>query len=165
MIAPSAEETPIRGGEEPGEYAVRQALAKARSAAVSCRDGVVIGADTIVVAGGRVIGKPADRDDARRILGELSGTTHRVVTGVALVDGAAGRETARAVSTEIVMAPMSAEEIDGYVSSGEADGKAGAYAIQETADRFVREVRGSFTNVVGLPMEALDEMLKEMLDG
>ena len=168
VVDPAGDESAARGDGTPEGLAVERASIKARSAAGQLGSGLVVGADTIVVLAGRVIGKPADRGDAKRMLSELSGTTHRVITGVSVVDAASGRELTRAVSTGIVMAPMSAAEIDEYVSSGEADGKAGAYAIQETADRFVREVRGSFTNVVGLPMEALEEMLAEMrevLDG
>ena len=92
----------------------------------------------------------------------LSDSTHRVVTGVYIIDTESGRRWGRAVSTGIVFGYMTDEEIDAYVESGEAMGKAGAYAIQETGDRFVRRVEGSLTNVVGLPMEAVAEMLEVM---
>jgi septum formation protein len=162
VAEPPPEEEPAAPGASPESVALGRARSKARAVAASLREGIVIGADTIVNLDGRLIGKPADRADAARILGQLAGTTHRVVTGVVLVDAAGGAELARAVSTGVRMAGMSPSEIDEYVASGEADGKAGAYAIQETADRFVREVEGSFTNVVGLPTEALAEMLDEM---
>ena len=162
ISAPATDESAEQGDGTPESLAVARASAKARSAAERLDSALVIGADTIVVLGERIIGKPADREDARRILRELSGTAHRVVTGLALIDAASGMEITRAESTEIVMESMSQDDIEEYVSSGEADDKAGAYAIQETGDRFVRSVNGSLTNVVGLPMEALEEMLNQM---
>jgi len=147
----------------PADAATAVALRKALAAAGRVPGAVVIAADTIVVApGGVILGKPADAEDARRMLSRLSGSTHSVITGVAVIDTATGARETRAVETEIVFGRMSERDIDRYVESGEAMGKAGAYAIQERADRFVREVRGSFTNVVGLPMEALGEMLESL---
>ena len=160
--SPLCEEAGFPPGADPELSAARAAEAKAASVASRLAKGVVIGADTIVVLAGEIIGKPADRADARRILGRLSGSTHRVVTGVCVIDAASGRRLSRTVSTEVVLGEMSASEIDRYVESGESDGKAGAYAIQESGDRFVKELRGSLTNVVGLPMEALREMLLEL---
>ena len=124
------------------------------------RAGLVLGADTAVELAGRMIGKPADEADARRILSELSGSVHHVLTGLALVDAAAGRRWLACDSTAVRMRPMTAEEIAAYVASGEAMGKAGAYALQETGDRYVESIEGSWTNVVGLPMELLERMLK-----
>jgi len=124
------------------------------------RAGLVLGTDTAVELGGRMIGKPADEADARRILSELSGSEHHVLTGLALVDAAGGRRWIAHDSTAVRMRPMTADEIAAYVASGEAMGKAGAYALQETADRYVESIRGSWTNVVGLPMELLERMLK-----
>jgi septum formation protein len=94
------------------------------------------------------------------MLGKLSGTTHRVVTGVCVLrDGRAAVESA---STSVTLRAMTSAEIEGYVASGECFDKAGAYAIQETADRFVTRVDGSWTNVVGLPMELLERMLRDL---
>jgi septum formation protein len=124
------------------------------------RAGLVLGADTAVELGGRMIGKPADEADARRILAGLSGSVHHVLTGLALVDVAACRRWLAHDSTAVRMRPMAAEEIAAYVASGEAMGKAGAYALQETGDRYVESIQGSWTNVVGLPMELLERMLK-----
>lgn len=160
--AADVDETPPEG-KAPEDAAVEVARRKAEAVAKLEAGKVVVGADTIVVsAAGRVLGKPDDDRHAREMLGELSGTAHTVITGVYIVDTLTGMEVGRAVSTGIVFAEMSEADIHEYVSSGEATGKAGAYAIQETADRFVRDVRGSFTNVVGLPMEALGEMLEEL---
>ncbi len=162
VVAPEADED-LAGAEGTAEeIALRLAELKARSVAGAMTSGIVIGADTIVVLDGEIIGKPDGRDDARSILGRLSDSTHQVVTGLAVIDASSGAIFERVVSTEIVMDAMSDDDIDGYVNSGESDGKAGAYAIQETGDRFVREVRGSFSNVVGLPMEALAETLDEI---
>jgi len=142
------------------------------------RKGLVLGADTAVELGGRIIGKPRDEDEARQILSALvatgdstgrAGSVHRVLTGLALVAPGVGRSpqaTRRGErwlahdATAVHMGPMSADEIHAYVASGEAMGKAGAYALQETGDRFVERIEGSFTNVVGLPMELLERMLK-----
>lgn len=148
---------------QPDEYVETLASMKVRAAAAEhdLDDGLVLGADTTVEADGRLVGKPVDPDDARRILWELSRTAHRVLTGLALLDLGRDRELARHESTRIRMRPMTAEEIDAYVAGGEAMGKAGAYALQETGDRFVEEIDGSFTNVVGLPMRLLERMLRE----
>ena len=120
----------------------------------------VLGADTIVALGRRVIGKPRDSADARRILESLSGTSHAVITGVALLAGR--RRRIASETTHVRMRPMSDAEIGEYIASGEWVDKAGAYAIQETGDRFVARLEGSFSNVVGLPMDLVTKMLAEM---
>ncbi len=145
----------------PEAYARCLAERKAMAGAATLSAGWVLGADTIVVVGGRILGKPASRDEARAMLGRLSGTRHEVITGVCLCDAGTGARIVEAGVTEIVMRPMDPAEVDAYVDSGESDGKAGAYAIQETGDRFVERIDGSYTNVVGLPMELLDRMLQE----
>jgi septum formation protein len=123
-------------------------------------EGLVLGADTIVELAGRIIGKPADKADAQRILSQLSGSEHHVLTGLALVDVAKRRRLLAHDITRIRMRRITPEEIDAYVAGGEAMGKAGAYAIQETGDRYVETIDGSLTNVVGLPMELLERMIK-----
>lgn len=134
------------------------ALANARAKALAVPGDVVLGADTVVAVGHRLLGKPRDAEDARRILKTLSGTTHSVVTAVVLAAG--GRTLERSVETRVTMRPMSEEEISAYVASGESMGKAGAYAIQEKGDRFVTRVEGPWDNVVGLPVEAVRELLR-----
>lgn len=152
----------VRDGADPGREAERLAVAKASEVAARTPPAIVIGADTLVELGGEIIGKPRDRAHAVEMLRRLSGTTHRVITGICVVDNRHGEATAETavVSTAISMRPISDEQIRAYVESGEADGKSGAYAIQETADRYVLKVEGSFTNVVGLPTERLGEMLR-----
>jgi septum formation protein len=159
---PPIEDRGARAALSPGAYVESLAYFKAMAAVDACglKEGLVLGADTVVVLEGRIIGKPADEADARRILSELSGSEHEVLTGLALVDLAAGRRLLAHDATRIRMRRISREEIDAYVAGGEAMGKAGAYAIQETGDRYVERVDGSRTNVVGLPMELLERMLK-----
>ena len=142
---------------EPAEAYVRR-VAREKAAAVAGE--LVLGADTAVVLAGQILGKPADEADARRILSELSGSEHHVLTGLALLEPDSGRRWIAHDDTRIRMRAMSPAEIDAYVASGEAMGKAGAYAIQETGDRYVESIDGSLTNVVGLPMELLERMLK-----
>ncbi|MEK7732222.1 MAG: Maf family protein, partial [Planctomycetota bacterium] len=124
-------------------------------------DGWVLAADTIAALGGRVFGKPADRDDARRILKSLSGTTHQVITGVTLLDASSGVRLIRHDSTNVIMRRLTDSEIEDYLDSGAWEGKAGAYGIQDKGDAFVERIEGSFTNVVGLPMELVARMLDE----
>ncbi len=122
---------------------------------------LVLAADTVVALGRRLLGKAADADEARAILAALSGTSHRVVTGVCAIALPERRATAFAVTTRVAMRRWTRAEREAYVRSGEWKGKAGAYAIQETADRFVTRIDGSLTNVVGLPMERVARLLAE----
>ena len=159
---PPIDDRGVSAAVSPGAHAESLAYLKAMAAIQAHRltEGLVLAADTIVELAGRIIGKPRDAADARRILSELSGSQHRVITGLALVDVAARRRVLAHAVTGIRMRRMSPEEIDAYVAGGEALGKAGAYALQETGDRFVETIDGSLTNVVGLPMELLERMLK-----
>jgi septum formation protein len=159
---PPIDDRAVTGAPSTGAYVESLAYLKAMAAIEvhGLTEGLVLGADTAVELAGRIIGKPADAADARRILSDLSGSQHAVVTGLALVDLATGRRLLAHDVTRVRMRRMTAEEIDAYVSSGEALGKAGAYALQETGDRYVEELQGSATNVVGLPMALLERMLK-----
>ena len=135
---------------------------KARAVAREWTGGpaVVLGADTEVVLDGRYLGKPRDAADAARMLRELRGRTHEVVTGLALVDAPSGREETLAVTTRVTMIDAGAEEIAAYVATGEPLDKAGAYAVQGLGARLVARVDGCFTNVVGLPVETTGRLLK-----
>jgi septum formation protein len=136
-------------GEPPDEYVRRLAWTKA-SASWEERDEIVLGADTVVVLDQEVLEKPRDVEDARRMLNLLSGREHVVITGICLLHpGGAMVDT---VSTTVRFVPLSAEEIDAYVASGEPMDKAGAYAIQGLASKFVESIDGCFFNVVGLPV-------------
>jgi len=145
----------------PRGWAEALAHFKARSVQEFHHERWILGADTVVSLRGRMLGKPADSDEARRMLQSLSSTRHSVITGVALLAGG-GRRLIASDTSHITMRAMAPEEIEQYVESGEWIGKAGAYAIQETADRFIEIVEGSFTNVVGLPMELVERMMHEL---
>ena len=161
LVRPANVDETVQPGERSGEYVERLAREKAEAVASVCADtDVILGADTIVVIENQLIGKPADEDDAARMLRMLSGKWHEVLTGVALI---AGSETRTGVATtRVKFVSLSDDEIDWFVASGEPRDKAGAYAIQGLASRFVERIEGSYTNVVGLPVETVWRLLKEM---
>ena len=136
-------------GESPEEFVRR--LSKEKAEACNCVNGdTVLGADTIVCVEGEVLGKPADADDAVRMLQQLAGRDHLVLTGICL--SAKDRLISDVAETRVWFAPMSAKEIHDYVLTGEPMDKAGAYAIQGFASRFVYRIEGCYQNVVGLPV-------------
>ncbi|MHC4317526.1 MAG: Maf family protein [Planctomycetota bacterium] len=141
------------------DVAVTNACRKAISVADAHRDATVIGADTVVALGNRRFGKPADASEAAAMLGELSGKTHEVTTGVCLVRRSAGELTVFADTTRVTFHELTARQIRDYIDRVHVLDKAGAYAIQEGGDALVRQISGSFTNVVGLPVERLREVL------
>ncbi len=145
--------------ETASDYALRVAAAKALAAGANNPGQLTLGADTDVVLDGQILGKPVDAADAARMLALLSGRTHQVISAVVLMQGAR-RESALTV-TEIDFVELSAQKIATYVASGESMGKAGAYGIQGAAACFVRNVRGSYTGVVGLPMAETCELLRQ----
>jgi septum formation protein len=120
-------------------------------------DDLILGADTIVTLEGEVLGKPADRDDARRMLKRLSGRSHRVYTGVCLM--AFNQKTVFAQWADVTVAPLTEEEISVYVETGECDDKAGAYAVQGLGSRFIEKIDGDYYTVVGLPVQNLYRVL------
>ena len=157
------DETPIDG--EPAEiYVERLAIEKANAVAGMAVDSLVLGADTTVVIDGGIIGKPEDPEDARRMIGELSGRWHDVITGVALVS-VTDSET-RSVSgiqrTGVKFVRMSDAEIDYLVEHGDPLDKAGAYAVQAQAALFIEEIRGDYWNVVGLPVSLVYSLLQDI---
>jgi len=135
------------------------ALRKAAEVAARVGDGLVLGADTIVECDGRLLGKPRDRDEARRFLRLLSGRSHLVTTALALVEAGGGRTVTGQEVTEVCVRPLMAEEIDAYVGTDEPLDKAGGYAIQGAGGAFIGGIKGSFTNVVGLPLGRLRALL------
>jgi len=185
-------EDAIGAASLPEELVAAKARAKAAHVAAALSlpyPAVAIGADTIVAAGDEIVGKPMDRGEAVSILTRLSGTRHRVISGLCLwpvtqrMKDEGGRMNAGVMrpafihgeksfilhpstgvaTTWVQMRRMSAEQIQAYVASGESDGKAGAYAIQEGGDRFVESLEGSFLNVVGFPLELFEELLPAAL--
>ena len=135
------------------------ALLKARAVAQDCCEGVVIGADTLVSLDGELLGKPTDDADALMMLTHLSSTCHEVVTGVALIDAATGRDSVWSETTQVYFRELSKTEITAYIATGEASDKAGAYGIQGRGAAFVRRIEGCYFNVVGLPLASLVERL------
>ena len=148
----------VRPGESPAGYVQRLAAAKAH--AVEAADGeTVLGADTTVVVDGEILAKPTDAADARRMLALLAGRRHDVLTGICLRRGESA--TCDVVATGVVFAPLTSEEIDAYVASGEPMDKAGAYAIQGLASKFVERIEGDYFNVMGLPVALVYRRLQE----
>jgi septum formation protein len=158
-VPAAIDETP-RDGEPPLRMAARLAREKALAVTAPAGPAVIIAADTIVVTGDRILGKPRDVQEARRFVGLLAGRVHEVVTAVAV---RAIPEEEMAVETavsRVTFAPMTEEEIDWYTATGEGMDKAGAYALQGIGALFVAAVEGSYTNVIGLPLDRLYPHLK-----
>ncbi len=160
-VAPADADESILPGESPEAYAVRVALDKARIAAERAGEGIVIAADTIVVVGDSILGKPADARDAEGMLALLSGKEHRVVTALAVMDAATARMVTRTSVTKVWFRDLTEREITAYVATGEPLDKAGAYGIQERGALLVDRIEGCYSNVVGLPLSLLGEMLRE----
>jgi septum formation protein len=148
----------VIAGETPEEYVQRLAVEKA-SAITAADDEVVLGADTTVVIDGEILAKPVDAADARRMLTLLSGRRHDVLTGICLRRGA--QIVRDCAATGVVFAPLSQKEIEDYVASGEPMDKAGAYAIQGLACKFVERIEGDYFNVMGLPISLVFRHLKK----
>ena len=148
-------------GETPEEYVARLSREKAKAIAEKHPDRWVIAADTTVVLGDQVLEKPADDADAKRMLSAISGDTHIVFTGVTLRRIEPAYADTHVTATEVRMLAMTAKDIDWYVATGEPRDKAGAYAAQGLGGMFIDSIHGSFTNVVGLPLASLFQMLRK----
>lgn len=144
----------------PEDAAVRIARAKAQAIADKFPDDVVLAADTIVALGETILGKADDADHARRILGALSATTHRVISGVAVIHRGASLLLSQCVISTVEMKPLSPEQIDAYIATNQWQRKAGAYGIQDP-DPFVSRTGGCLTNIIGLPMTTTQRMLAQ----
>jgi len=152
-------EPPRAVGESPADYARRSAEVKAASVSREAPEALVLGADTVVAVGSEVLGKPADRADARRMLRRLSGRSHWVHTGIAVAHD--GRVvTSDVASTEVWFRSLSSEDIAAYVGTGEPLDKAGAYGIQGRGALLVERISGCYFAVVGLPLSRTQELLK-----
>ena len=161
ILVPGTEER-ARENEAPSDYTRRNAEEKAAAALALAGDAdgtVVVAADTIVVQGNRILEKPKDEAEAGRMLRALSGHVHHVMSGVCVMDRQ--RKLSQTVITEVQFKELSDEEILAYIRTGEPMDKAGAYGIQGHAAYMVRAIRGSYTNVVGLPLTETVEMLRE----
>ena len=166
----------VHAGETPAAYVAR--LAREKSAAAMQRfvaraqtcggperaavhDAIVLGADTTVVVDGEILGKPADDGDGARMLRKLSGRAHEVLTGISLRTSTA--ERGRIETTRVYMTALTDDDVRWYVGSGEGRDKAGGYAVQGLASRFIPRIDGSYSNVVGLPVEAVAAVLREVV--
>ena len=159
VVPSNFDESSVNIGD-PEKLAKALALAKAKRVAEFNEDAVVVGADTVVVLGDQVYGKPRDHEHAKEMLTKLSGNTHSVITGIAIYDADTHRFLTDAVETKLSFLPVSDLEIEAYVKSGEPFGKAGGYAIQGLGAFLVEKIDGDYHNVIGLPLSCLAGHLK-----
>ena len=165
-VRPSTVEETAAPGETPEEFARRAAREKALEVAASVPpESLVLGADTVVVADGEILGKPANASDAARMLRLLSGVTHRVITGVCIVRAPDCVEALAHETTFVTFRSLDNDELQDYLAGGEPFDKAGAYAIQGLASKFVTRVEGCYFNVVGLPVALVYDLLEPLLKG
>lgn len=146
---------------EPLELAKYLSLQKAQDVAKRYKDAVIIGADTFVLLNGEILGKPKTKENAKKMLTELSGKCHLVITGFTIIDTKLNKVVTKSAETKVYFKKMSDKEIEDYVETNEPLDKAGAYAIQEKGGIFVEKIEGDFFNIVGLPLFSLIEELKE----
>jgi septum formation protein len=156
-VRPADVDERVWASETPAEYVRRLASGKSQASHVRNGDVLTLGADTAVVIDGLILGKPSGTEEAANMLRRLAGRTHEVLTGVSLRRGS--RELSRVERTLVTFAPLSNEDVIWYVQSGEGMDKAGAYAIQGLASRFIHRIDGSYPNVVGLPVAAVAELV------
>lgn len=163
-VVPHNTEECVSNDISPEELVQRLALQKAEDVAQRVGNAVIISADTIVLLNHCILGKPVDGPDALRMLSMLSDAEHEVLTGVCLVEIPSKKKSLRFDRTQIKMRYITGEEINAYVKFGEPMDKAGAYAIQGLGSRFIEKITGSYTNVVGLPLELVKEMLNHFMN-
>lgn len=162
VLSSAIDETPF-AGESPNDLVLRLAEAKAELAAArAVGPAILIAADTEVVLDGQIFGKPRSSDDARNMLTRLSGRTHAVLTGVCLIRLPDAERISFVETTLVTFAPLSDEEITRYLATGEPHDKAGAYAIQGYAARYIPRIEGCYFNVVGLPLARFQQALTEL---
>ncbi len=161
VIPANVPEDPLPG-ENPTELVQRLSRAKAEKVASGIDQGIVIGADSMVVHDGEAIGKPVDEDDARRMLRRLRGTQHQVFTGITVIDAASGRKSTESMASDITLRSFTEEEMEDSIASGTPMDKAGAYAVQDQVFRPAQSWEGCYTNIVGLPLCRLLEMAAKL---
>lgn len=159
-VVPSNAAEDVIVGEAPAKYALRVATAKATEVAKNHPGSWVLGADTIVVVNGEILGKPRDHADGRRMLRLLSGRRHEVMTAFVLINENGQRDAGQIVTTTVAFKLLSDAQIQEYLATGEPFDKAGAYAVQGIGSALVEKVEGSYTNVVGLPIDEVLEALR-----
>jgi septum formation protein len=160
-VEPSNYDEEIASVSEPHEMAKKLSLGKARAAARKHRNAIIIAADTFVVFGDRILGKPRTDSEARKMLRALNGQAHSVITGFTVLDTETGKVVSRSVETRVDMRKLTLEEIESYVRTKEPLDKAGGYAIQGRGAVLVERIEGDYSNVVGLPLSALADALRE----
>ena len=163
VVVPDINEASFEANNvEPNEYAKTLALAKAKNVAAQFANHLVIGADTIVDFNGEIIGKPTDEKDAERITKKLFSAPHKVITSLAIIIANQKIELVESETTTVYPRKMTAGQIAAHIKGKSWQDKAGAYAIQENGDEFIEKIEGSLTNVMGLPMELLQQMLDKL---
>jgi septum formation protein len=160
-VDPSNYEENISCELEPHELAKSLSLEKAKLVAKNHKNTLVIAADTFIVLEGKILGKPRTESEAKEMLETISGTQHSVITGFTIIDAENNKALSRSVETKVYIRRLSSNEIDAYVESKEPLDKAGAYAIQGLGSVIVEKIEGDYFNVIGLPLSALTESLKE----
>lgn len=160
-VEPSDYEEDMPLGLEPHELARKISLEKAKIVASKHKNSIVIAADTFIVFGGQILGKPHTEKNAREMLEAISGKHHSVITGFSIIDTGKNKTLSKSVETRVYIRKLTLAEIDAYVKSREPLDKAGAYAIQGLGSVFVEKIYGDYYNVVGFPLSALTEALKE----
>ena len=154
-------EEDINPGLDPQELVRQLSIKKAKSVAARHKNAIIIAADTIGVMGDKILGKPHTENEARKMLHEISGKSHLVITGFSILDTATNKIVTGTVNTRVYIKKLTGQEIDAYVKTGEPLDKAGAYAIQGMGAVIVEKIEGDYYNVMGLPLNALTEALKE----
>jgi len=147
--------------ESAKDIALFNAIGKAQKASKHFKNSIIIGVDTVGESHGHILGKPKDREDAKRLIRLISGTTHKVVSAVCLINTVSGKTISATSETLVTMEKMDEKEIEAYIESGEGDDKAAAYAIQGKGSLFIKKIDGDYFNVVGLPIYTLKKLLKE----
>lgn len=158
IIPADIDETPLKG-EHPKKLALRLAIQKAQKIYERHQDCFVLGADTTVSCGQRLMDKPVDADDARRILNILSGRRHRVNGGICIITPS-GKVISRLVETIVSSRHLTKQDIEEYIKGGDWEGKAGSYAIQGVASTFIKYIAGSYSNIIGLSLYDVSRMLE-----
>lgn len=160
-VAPSSIEEKMNARLQPKKQAEHLSLQKAKVVAKKYKNAFILAADTLVVQGNDIIGKPSSLQDAKRILRKLSGRLHKVITGFTIIDTETHKIITKSEETTVFMKKLTDKEIAAYVATGEPLGKAGAYAAQERGALFIEKIEGDFFNIVGLPLFALAKALKK----
>jgi septum formation protein len=161
-VVPGGVDEKIKDGENPVEHVLRLAEEKALDVANKSRDSWVIAADTIVLVDGEILGKPAKEKEAYQMLLKLSGKEHRVITGFCILNTSNGESVKESVETTVTFKELTEEEIRGYIKTKEPFDKAGGYAIQGKGSFMIKEIKGSYTNVIGLPICEVVEALERV---